>query len=88
MLIEVTLGGSRLPGDGLALVVQEGSGLLLAQRRHDLKHPLHALQRVNHPLVVDTRTCKQESHGDDPNSFLHAATFTSTLLNLCSFVAL
>lgn len=72
VLFEVPVGGPRLPGDGLALVVQEGSGLLLGQGGHDLQHPLHALRRINHPLVVHTRICKQniqfKAHTEDANS--------------------
>lgn len=49
------MGCLRLPGDGLAFVIQEGSTLLLGQGSHYFKHSLHTLWWVKHPLVVDTR---------------------------------
>lgn len=55
VLIYGPAGCLRLPGDHLALVVEEGSGLLLGQGSQDFQHPLHALRGINHPLEVDTR---------------------------------
>ncbi|KAA8585209.1 hypothetical protein FQN60_003903 [Etheostoma spectabile] len=42
----------KLPWDGLAFIIQEGTVLLLRQGGHHAKHPLHTLRRINVRLVV------------------------------------